>query len=356
MVAASQSSWALGWAAVHDLVRPDSRALAPWLGWKAESSYLSVSTPAGPTRALLARPMGSERSAGIVLVHGMIATGEEDRRLRRLAETLASAGLTSLAPAVPGLKGGALLESDVDVVDASIRHLRTRVEGVDPSRVGVFGISVGSGPALAAAARNPEEVAFAGAFGGYYDLAAVLEGLIEAGRALEGELVTTDRWAFLRANTHLASDEEDRALLRRLARLPRGRREAEAEATSGRLSPAGRALLGLLTTDRPERVETLLDASGPAARRLRRALSPRYFAHRLNMKLFLAHALPDPVISHTETLRLAEALPPGAEPQVALLPIFAHADPKAPEASLVERLKALRNLHRLICDLLAQRG
>jgi pimeloyl-ACP methyl ester carboxylesterase len=355
LVAAASSPWALAWAVVHDLLRPAARPLAPLLGWKTEASYLSVSTPAGPARALLVRPRGPDPAAGIVLVHGMIATGEEDWRLRRLAETLAAAGFTALAPAVSGLKRGAVVEEDIAVVATSLEHLRAKVEGVDPARVGVFGISVGSGPALAAAARSPERTAFAGAFGGYYDLVEVLKGLAKAGRDLEGQLVSTDRWDFFRANSHLAPDEEDRALLLELARLPRVEREAQAGAVSGRLSPAGRALAELLTTERPERVEVLVEAAGPEVNRLRRALSPRYFAHRLTMRLFLAHGLPDPVIPHTETLRLAQAVPEGSEPAVALLPLFGHADPRSFESGLVERLKALRDMHRLIWDLIKQR-
>ncbi|MFQ6671696.1 MAG: alpha/beta hydrolase family protein, partial [Candidatus Tectimicrobiota bacterium] len=323
---AAQSAWLLAWAMVHDLARPSSRPLTPWLGWSPEASVVGVPHPSGTTRALLVRPRGGRPSAGVVLVHGMVATGEEDWRLQRLAETVAAGGFTVLVPAVPGLKRGLLVEEDIEVVAAVVAHLRAQVEGVDATRVGVVGLSVGGGPALAAAARPASRVAFAGAFGGYYDLVAVLQGLVEAGRAVESELVTTDRWAFFAANGHLAADLEDRTLLLRLAALPPAERGGQMAALAGRLSPAGRALLELLTTDEPERIEALFERAGPTVVHLRRALSPRYYAERLTMKVLLAHGRPDPVVPHTETLRLAAAVPARAEPTVAILPLFTHVD------------------------------
>lgn len=350
------SPWLLAWAMVHDLLRPASRPWSSLVGWESEASLITFTPPAGPIRALLVTPRRDRPVAGVVLVHGMIATGEEDWRLRRLAETLAAGGFSVLAPAVPGLKRGAIVEGDIDVVASTLDHLRTKVEGVDPSRVGVVGISVGSGPALAAAARKPKEVAFAGAFGGYFDLAVVLKGLIKAGRSLEADLVTTDRWAFFRANSHLADDPRDRAILLRLASTHPVSRKDRIEAITDRLSPEGRAILELLTTPEPERVEALADAAGPAVERVRRALSPRYFARHLTMRLFLAHGVPDPVIHHSETLRLAAGAPSEAQPTVAMLPTFGHADPRSAETGIMKRLRALWDLHRLIRGLLARRS
>ncbi|MDA2931871.1 hypothetical protein MYX19_01755 [Nitrospinae bacterium AH-259-F20] len=355
LMLAARSPWLLAWAMVHDLVRPDARPLAPWVGSTPEVSLLEVPHPAGTTRAVLVRPRGARSTAGVVLVHGMIETGEEDAHLMRLAETLASGGFTVLVPAVPGLKRWVLVTEDVEVVAAAVAHLREQVEGVEPGRVGVVGISVGGGPALAAAARLAPQVAFAGAFGGYYDVAAVLRGLVEAGRAVEGELETLDRWVFFANNSHLAADPRDRAILLDVARLPPDRRGAEEEASAARLSPEGRALLEILTTEDPERVEALVERAGPAVDRLRRALSPRYYAERLTMKLFLAHGRPDPIVPHTETLRLAAALPASAEPTVAILPLFAHVDPQVGEGGIAARWKALRRFHGLLAALLAQR-
>lgn len=352
---AARSPWVLAWAMVHDLVRPNARPLAPWVGSSPEVSLLEVPHPGGTTRAVLFRPRGARPTPGVVLVHGMIETGEEDVRLHRLASTLAAGGYTVLVPAVPGLKHEVLVAEDIEVVVASVAYLQGKVEGVDPRRVGVVGISVGSGPALAAAAQLSTEVAFAGAFGGYYDLAAVLGGLVEAGQEVEGELETLDRWVFFANNNHLAADPKDRAHLLDVARLPSDRRGAEIEAVEGRLSPAGRALLGILTTEEPERMEELVERAGPVVERLRRELSPRYFADRLTMKLLLAHGRPDPIVPHTETLRLAAALPASAEPTVAILPLFAHVDPQAGEGGIAARWKVLRRFHGLVAAFLALR-
>ena len=355
VVSALRSTWLLGWAMVHDIVRPASRPVTPWLGWSPEVSALSIPHPHGATRALLVRPRDASPGSGMVLVHGMVATGEEDWRLRRLAATLSAGGFTVLVPAVPGLKRGVLVEEDIDVVAAVVSYIHSMEEAVDPERVGVVGISVGGGPALAAAARLPSTVAFAGAFGGYYDLSSLVKGLVEAGRSLEGELVTTDRWAFFAANVHIAADPKDRVLLLRVAAVPPRERAERMKILAGRLSPAGRAILEIITTEDPERVEALLERAGPVVARLRRALSPRYYAERLTMKLFLAHGRPDPVIHHTETLRLAAALPAGADPTVSILPLFTHVDPRPGEAGPAGRWEALRRLHRLLMALLAQR-
>ncbi|OLZ51496.1 alpha/beta hydrolase [Amycolatopsis coloradensis] len=105
-------------------------------------------------------PEGGGLAPGIVMVHG---SGEHDRDdYRAEAETFAKAGIATLIYD-KRTEGYSLFERDYSVLAddalAAVQTLRSR-PGVDPARVGVWGLSEGGWVAPLAAAKS-EDVAFA---------------------------------------------------------------------------------------------------------------------------------------------------------------------------------------------------
>ncbi|WP_410659110.1 alpha/beta hydrolase family protein [Amycolatopsis sp. lyj-112] len=104
-------------------------------------------------------PEGGARGPAIVMVHG---SGEHDRDdYRTEAEAFAKAGITTLIYD-KRTEGYSLFERDYSVLAddalAAVRTLRSR-PGVDPARVGVWGLSEGGWVAPLAASKS-EDVAF----------------------------------------------------------------------------------------------------------------------------------------------------------------------------------------------------
>ena len=102
---------------------------------------------------------GGRETACVVLMHGFTATRDEE--LDRFCERFAAAGCSALAFDLRhfGAGGGRprrLLElrRQYEDCDAALAHARG-LEGIDGSRVVVWGTSFAGGHALDAAARNP---------------------------------------------------------------------------------------------------------------------------------------------------------------------------------------------------------
>jgi alpha-beta hydrolase superfamily lysophospholipase len=109
--------------------------------------------------AWLYRPAGEEECGCVVLMHGFTAT--RDERLDRFCELLSNAGIAALAFDFRhlGASGGEPrqlidLRRQYEDCDAALAHARD-LDGVDGSRIVVWGASFAGGHALDAAARNP---------------------------------------------------------------------------------------------------------------------------------------------------------------------------------------------------------
>ncbi len=119
------------------------------------------------------QPAGKRVETAMVIYTPLIGGGVEDKRLVNLAETFARAGLLV---AVPGREGDPLLISSADTED-----IVTTVEWLGNNKevrsFGLFGISYGSGPTMAAAVdeRIEAEVDFVVSLNGYYDLKNVID-------------------------------------------------------------------------------------------------------------------------------------------------------------------------------------
>jgi len=115
-------------------------------------------------RGTIVRPEAAGSGPGVVILGGSERNARTDYK-RRVASKFAESGIAALIYDSPGTgasTGNALLQTKNDrVVEAlaAVRFLRGR-PGVDPDRIGLWGISEGAGIALLAAAGDPR-VAFA---------------------------------------------------------------------------------------------------------------------------------------------------------------------------------------------------
>lgn len=249
---------------------------------------------------------------GLILVHGLSGAGKDDPRLREAARLLSRAGWTVAVPTVEGLARLRLRPEDADAVTAAGRALRA--EGVRP--IAMLAVSVGAGPALAAAA----DPALAG------DISAVLTlGGYASARALLRYTLTGDA-----------------------REMPTGERASPDEAAIARFVAANTELMDgpgrrLANNREPDAVDALLAELPDRSRRLLDALSPERYVVGLRAPLFLVHGRNDPAVPVSESRRLAEAAARGGRPaRLAVVGAVGHVEPGA-GARLVElaRLGAL---------------
>jgi len=233
---------------------------------------------------------------GLILVHGLSVEGKDDARLRAAARLLARAGWTVAVPTVEGLTRLRLRPEDADAVTAAGRALRA--EGVRP--IAVLAVSVGAGPALAAAA----DPALAG------DVSAVLT---LGGYASARELL---RYTLTGAGERGGRGHPDE---RAIAAFVTANREL--------MDEAGRRLAG---NRDPAAADALLAELPAPTQRLLDALSPARHVEALRAPLFLVHGHDDPAVPVSESRRLAEsAARAGRRARLAMVGSVGHVEPGA---------------------------
>ena len=217
---------------------------------------------------------GTSRGAALVLVHGFSPAGKDDPRVREAAALLSRAGFDVAVPTIPGLTRGELGSDDVEPVVATLA-VRT-----EPSVV--VGVSVGSGPALLAAAdpRVGDRVRAVLSLGGYASAIEVVRFWLTGAYGYDGIGGRVDH---------------DPELVRMFVR-----------ANGDRLDPPSRALL---EGGGPEGAARLLAAPPAELQRYLDALSPIRVARDIRARLILVHGRGDRAVPYTESLRLAAARP-----------------------------------------------
>jgi len=217
---------------------------------------------------------GTSRGAALVLVHGFSPAGKDDPRVREAAALLSRAGFDVAVPTIPGLTRGELGSDDVEPVVATLA-VRT-----EPSVV--IGVSMGSGPALLAAAdpRVGDRVRAVLSLGGYASASEVVRFWLTGAYGYDGVGGRVDH---------------DPELVRMFVR-----------ANGDRLDPPSRALL---EGGGPEGAARLLAAPPAELQRYLDALSPIRVARDIRARLILVHGRDDRAVPYTESLRLAAARP-----------------------------------------------
>ena len=287
---------------------------------------------------------------GLLLLHGLVPEGRSHPQIVHLASTLARTGTVVLVPDLTGLKGYRMRTRDALDVMESFEYLVRRPE-VTADAIGMVGISMGAGPALLAATHPTirDRVKMVISFGGYADLQSVIT------------FVTTGHYRFREVRGYIPPREEVRSLFLRynLDLLPwhdrerivglLGSRRLPVEVPGG-LSREAEALYRLVINQDPEEIPTLIQGLPLPLRQEIEGLSPIREIKDLRAELFLLHSLPDPLVPHTESLRLYEALQERGRVHLALIRLFDHVDPagQVSSISLGEALKFYRFLFQIL--------
>lgn len=235
---------------------------------------------------------------GLVVVHGLTAAGKDDERVRAAAGLLARAGWTVAVPSVEGLMRLRLRPEDAGAVVAAGRALRET--GARP--IALLAVSVGAGPALAAAGDPALAPAVSAVLtlGGYASARELLRFTLLGGAAPGPREATHPHAAaiaaFLAANPELVDE-------------------------AGRRLAANRD---------PRAVDALLEALPPSAQRLLDALSPENQVSSLRAPLFLVHGRDDPAVPVSESVRLAAAAARAGRPaHLVVVGAVGHVEPGA---------------------------
>lgn len=325
-----------------------------------------VTFPAGPKTIVadVYRPAGEGPHPGIVLNHGVADLGKDDPRLVNFADAVARAGYVALVPEFENLKGFRVRPSDVQEVVAAYEYLAGRPD-VNPERVGLFGFSYAGGLAVLAAsdARIADRVRFCFLLGSYYDLENVVTYMTSGMYRADGDWTyleprNSGRWAFLINSADLIEDADDREALVEIAGARWDDPDADVRSLVESLGAEGRRAYDLMVNDDPDRTRGLIDGLSPRVREYFDALSLEGRIDALQAHLIIGHGRDDNLIPYTESLLLAENVPPAASAHLAILESFQHVDlrlgggegPGAFFASVAE----VGRLFSITYDLLAQ--
>ncbi|HVH44212.1 MAG TPA: hypothetical protein VM925_17795 [Labilithrix sp.] len=289
-----------------------------------------------PARLYL--PTNVTHPPGVVLVHGVHRDGIDEPRLERFARAVAGAGVVVMTPLVKDLSDYKVAPRSVDVVGAAVETLRGRL---DRANVGLMGMSFGGGISLLAAAdeRFADHVSFVVAVGAHDDLGRVSRFFVDdAIREPDGktkQLRAHGYGVMVLVYSHVEDifPESDVPRAADALRLWLWEKRDDARRAAAELSPPSRA-----------KVESLFDVGGGALKPELLAeierhtadmadVSPHGRLGAMRANVYLLHGEGDTVIPSTETLWLAQDVPPARLRAVLVSPAIEHVELKNPSAT-----------------------
>ena len=288
----------------------------------------------GAVKADLYLPSGDQKHSGILLVHGVIDTGKDDPRLKRLAAILCQAGFVVFVPDFKGMRSFHISPSDIDEIQEAFEQFISRGE-ILPNSSGLFGFSYGAGPTIIAACRPAirQKVRFLVSFGGYYELKDVLSYIATGRFDFEGKRYYRmpqeyGKWVFLANNLNMVGSSRDREVLRRIVEVKLRDENATIDRFLSELGGEGINILNLLSHVDPAQTETFIQKLPPSVQSVIESLSVARVLKNLQANLILAHGEDDDLIPFTETMRLARAAPEPQKVYCQILKTYSHVDPE----------------------------
>jgi dienelactone hydrolase len=293
--------------------------------------------------ANLYRPDDQRPHSSLILAHGAIKGGKDDRALWFAGQSLARAGYVVLVPQLDNLSKFRLHQDDIEVLVASFQYL-TKQE-FNNGKIGMFGVCL-SAPLVLLAATEPSisrDVAVVTSWGGFYDINDWLQAVISERYIEEGRAKPWNPRAVLKEETpkwliELLPDPSDRVCIEKMLV---GNSKDSAKSN---LTPSGQALYELLTNCDPERVKDLWARLDPRVRETLDSLSPHTKIAQLKTKIAIIHAFADDVIPWVESCKLADAIVDANKIYFRIFGQFYH-------ASIEDLLRPrMSNLHRVISE------
>jgi len=288
---------------------------------------------------------------GWVVLHGITRPGRAHPQLLRFARSLASTPAVVLVPEIPEWRELQLApDSAVPTIKAAVLALDARPETA-PGRIGLLGFSFGAPQAIVASTDPVLDGHLAGVvgFGGYCDMERTVRFQFTGRHEWKGrqQVLAPDpygRWVvganYLTQVPGLEDAGEVQQALWRLAAEAGDRGIPAASPVYDELkdserhgiAPRHRELYDLFAPPAgslgdPDAAEPVAVGLAAAARRASPAVDPRPYLDRVRLPVRLLHGLQDELIPYTETLRLKESFPPGADVDAFVTGLFAHSKP-----------------------------
>jgi hypothetical protein len=292
--------------------------------------------------ANLYRPNDKKRHSALIMAHGAIKGGKDDRALRFGGQSLANAGYVALVPQLEYLNRLRLHQDDIDALAACVRYF-SELEFCN-GRIGLMGVCL-SAPLVFLAAAEPgisRNVAVITCWGGFYNINDWLQAVL-ALRYIDGgeakpwkprDLLIEEAPKWL---VELLPDASDRVCLEKMLR-------GSTDSVKGLLSPSGQAMHELLTNREPKRVGELWKKLDPKVQRTLNNLSPHTKIAQHKTKIAIIHTFNDDVIPWVESCKLVDALDGKNTIYFRIFRQFYH-------VSIEDLLKArISNLHHVISE------
>jgi dienelactone hydrolase len=282
----------------------------------------------GTIDAELYRPASGANHGAVILLLGAGDLPRSDVAAH-FAEALARLGVVTLVPETSGMYAEHLSFDEVDGVRQSVQLLREQSD-VDPSRVGVVGLSASGGVAIVAAGQPDlrDQIRFVNSFGSYDDAETLLVDVASHSIEVDGAV---QPWT-----------PEQRTV------------EVVANALADADVPADvqAELLGGSSRDRAAQVVAELPAD--AGQKLE-AISPASYLSQVRAHIYLMHDDDDPFIPYTESRELVAEAPPGVVQRFTEFSIFAHVLPERPvpwQTFVPDLWKLFLHVHAVLLEVL----
>jgi hypothetical protein len=247
---------------------------------------------------------------GVLIIPG-VGDNRAVPQLVNLTESMARTGLVVMTMTTNSLIDFVLSPADAD---ATVEAFKTLLHwpGVGSTRVGIFGLSAGNGPASLAAAdpRIRSQVAFLISFGGFFNGRDLLADIGRRALLVNGQ---QEPWQPNQVPLHVLAN----TIAGTLSPSEGGELEAVFATNHptplttdqvAQLSPPAAAAYHLLAGDQRDQAQRNLDALSPAMRQLLQELSPSSVVGQIGAPIYLLHDRFDGHVPFTESVNFAATL------------------------------------------------
>ena len=290
--------------------------------------HFTISSAHGPIVIDLFRPVphfgsiGAHSAPAIIFAMGVKAKPSDKKMLLSFTETFSRLGYVVMWPRLATLDQGSPLPETPDTFVSSVLYLRGQ-KIVDPRRVSIIGLSIGSSMGLIAAAdsRIRGDVHVLGWFGGTYDVFDYLVGLATHTSTFDGKTIA---WQ---------PDREATSFVKHMLRAE--------HAT---------AIARIFTARTPAQAWAILRAAPEAELNQLREIDPALHLKDFKADVFILHDQSDHFVSYLESVKLHQALPTDLMKTYLISNLFEHTHPKSGVS--LSLLTGAVSLYGLLHDLL----